>query len=152
MVRTKEQYVAQRARGAYIATVCQPEAAFGLSSAAQVTEPNEDDINKLNKVLTWQHENPSRGLRFVLLSTDEGSLKLLVFTDASFANNLDYSSQIGFVIALIDENDKANILHWSSLKCKRVTRSVLASELYGIVHGFDIGAVLKASLEQITKI
>jgi hypothetical protein len=150
-VRTKEQYVAQRARGAYIATVCQPEAAFGLSSAAQVTEPNEDDINKLNKVLTWQHENPSRGLRFVPLNADEDSLKLLVFTDASFANNLDYSSQIGFVIALADKNDKANILHWSSLKCKRVTRSVLASELYGMVHGFDIGAVLKATLEQITK-
>ena len=29
-----DQYVAQRARGAYIATVCQPEAAFDLSFAA----------------------------------------------------------------------------------------------------------------------
>jgi hypothetical protein len=150
-LRDISQAYVQRARGAYIATVCQPEAAFGLSSAAQVTEPNEDDINKLNKVLTWQHENPSRGLRFVPLNADEDSLKLLVFTDASFANNLDYSSQIGFVIALADKNNKANILHWSSLKCKRVTRSVLASELYGMVHGFDIGAVLKATLEQITK-
>ena len=28
-----DQYIAQRARGAYIATVCQPEAAFDLSFA-----------------------------------------------------------------------------------------------------------------------
>ena len=35
----KEQYVAQRARGEYVATVCQPEAAFDLSSATQVTSP-----------------------------------------------------------------------------------------------------------------
>jgi hypothetical protein len=30
----KEQYIAQRARGAYIASVCQPEALFDLSFAA----------------------------------------------------------------------------------------------------------------------
>ena len=33
----KDQYISQRARGAYIATVCQPEAAFDLSFAAQTT-------------------------------------------------------------------------------------------------------------------
>ena len=152
MVRTKDQYVAQRARGSYIATVCQPEAAFGLSSAAQAIEPNDNDIKKLNKILTWQYEHTSRGLWFVPLNTDKGSLKLLVFTDSSFANNLDYSSQIGFVIVFADKNDQANILHWSSVKCKRVTRSILASELYGIAYGFDIGTVLKSTLEQIMKI
>jgi hypothetical protein len=35
----KDQYIAQRARGAYTATVCQPEAAFDLSFAAQVINP-----------------------------------------------------------------------------------------------------------------
>jgi hypothetical protein len=79
-------------------------------------------------------------------------LKLVVFTDSSFANNADYSSQIGYVIALADDEDNANILHWSSTKCKRVTRSTLASELYGIVNGFDIGATIKKTIENITKI
>jgi hypothetical protein len=40
-VLPKGQYIAQRARGAYIATVCQPEAAYDLSTAAQVTSPTE---------------------------------------------------------------------------------------------------------------
>jgi hypothetical protein len=58
----KAQYVALRARGAYIAMVCQPEATFDLSTAAQVTNPRDEDIKKLNKRLTWQTENESRGL------------------------------------------------------------------------------------------
>lgn len=73
----------------------------------------------------------------------------MVFTDASFANNQDLSSQIGYVIALADDNNNANIIHWSSLKCKRVTRSVLASELYSVAHGFNVAVVLKATIEQI---
>jgi hypothetical protein len=63
----QEQYVAQRARGAYIAAVCQPEASFDLSFAAQTTSPTEDDIKLLNKRLKWQMENASRGLKFVPL-------------------------------------------------------------------------------------
>jgi hypothetical protein len=120
-IPTKGQYIAQRARGAYVATVCQPEAAFDLSTAAQVTETTSDDIKKLNKRLEWQKENSSRGLTFVPLKvgvtpevgvtpkigetpnsevppkTEETPkvgvpLKLVVFTDSLFANNADYSS------------------------------------------------------------
>ena len=149
-VTPKDQYVAQRARGAYIATVCQPEASFDLSFAAQVVNPKEEDAKKLNKRLQWQIDNQSRGLRFVPL--DKNSLKLVVFTDSSFANNKDNTSQIGFVITIADKNNNANIVHWSSIKCKRVTRSVLASELYGMAHGFDHGAVIKATIEKILQI
>jgi hypothetical protein len=120
---TKEQYVAQRARGAYIATVCQPEACYDLSVAAQATEIEKSEVDALNKRVQWQIENAARGLRYVPL--DLNSLQLLVFTDASFANNKDLSSQMGYVITLTDASGSANILHWSSIKCKRVTRSVL---------------------------
>lgn len=145
LVNPKDQYVAQRARGAYIATVSQPEAAFDLSQAAQTTDPREEEVKRLNKRLEWQINNPGRGLRFVQL--DKNTLKLVIFTDGSFANNPDYSSQIGYVICLMDSQDRANILHWSSIKCKRVTRSVLASELYAMAHGFDMGAVIKTTIE-----
>ncbi|RFU25514.1 hypothetical protein B7463_g10820, partial [Scytalidium lignicola] len=147
---TKEQYVAQRARGAYIASVCQPEATFDLSVAAQAVNPDEKDVKALNKRLQWQIENAARGLRFVKL--DKNTLQLLVFTDASFANNKDLSSQIGYVLALADGEGNANILHWSSIKCKRVTRSVLASELYGMAHGFDMGASIKSTIDKALKI
>jgi hypothetical protein len=94
-------------------------------------------------------DNKARGLTFVKLNIN--SLRLIVFTDSSFANNKDYSSQIGFVIVLADEK-KGNILHWSSIKCKRVTRSVLASELYAMAHGFDTGVAIKSTIEGILQL
>lgn len=44
---------------------------------------------------------------------------------------------------------RGNIIHWSSTKCKRITRSVLASEVYGMVQGFDIGYSIWTTLNQI---
>jgi hypothetical protein len=111
-----------------------------------VTNPTSEDIKALNKRLDWQINNPGRGLSFVRLNPT--IMQLLVFTDASFANNKDLSSQIGYVIALTDATKAANIIHWSSVKCKRVTRSVLASELYAMTHGFDISTAIKTTVDK----
>jgi hypothetical protein len=98
----------------------------------------------LNKRLKWQMNNKIRELRYVKL--DQSTLKLVIFIDVFFANNRDLSSQIEYVICLIDAINTTNVLHWSSVKCKRVTRSVLAAELYAITHDFDVDSVLKAIL------
>ena len=153
-----QQYIEQRARGAYIASVCQPEAAFDLSTAAQITEPTADDIKALNVRIQWQINNIERGLTYVPLQPDR--MKMFIFTDGSFANNKDLTSQLGFIIVLANEyrteegNDfeiYGNIIHWNSTKCKRVTRSVLASELYGMVGGFDSAIALNTTIQQIVR-
>ena len=82
------------------------------------------------------------------MKLDIKKLRLVVFIDSSFANNKDYSSQIGYVIVLAND-DHCNLLHWSSIKCRRVTRSVIALELYAIGHGFDYACVLKHTLDSI---
>jgi hypothetical protein len=153
-----QRYIEQRARGAYIASVCQPEATYDLSIAAQTTHPTHEDIKALNARIQWQIDNADRGLTYVPINLSHA--KLFIFTDGSFANNKDLSSQIGFLIVLANEyrTDGAetfeihgNIVHWNSTKCKRVTRSVLASELYGIVGGFDNAIALGTTLNQITR-
>lgn len=150
-----QTYLEQRARGAYISSICQPEASFDLSVAAQQQDPTENDIDKLNTRLQWQMDNLDRGLRMVPL--DLTTAKIMVFTDGSFANNKDLSSQIGFVMMLVNEDFHDNeftitgsLIHCTSVKCKRVTRSVLASEIYGMVSGFDIGLSIWSTLRQIT--
>jgi hypothetical protein len=47
----RQSYVKQRTREAYIASICQPEATFDLSVAAQHQEPAESDVTALNKQL-----------------------------------------------------------------------------------------------------
>jgi hypothetical protein len=111
-----QSYIEQRARGAYIASICQPEATFDLSVAAQHQEPEKSDIAALNKRLEWQIKNMSRGLKYIKLELS--TAKLYVFVDGSFANNKDFSSQIGFEIILANEttrNDEfiiySNLIH-----------------------------------------
>ena len=72
-----------------------------------------------------------------------------MFTDSLFTNNKDLLSQIGFIIALANLTNKANIVHWSLIKCKRVTRSVLALELYAMAYRFNIRAVLKFIIKKL---
>jgi hypothetical protein len=48
---TRKQYVTQRARDAYLTSICESEASFDLSHAAQSTEMSSDDVNVLNKRL-----------------------------------------------------------------------------------------------------
>jgi hypothetical protein len=153
----KQQYVEQRARGAYIASICQPEACFDLSSAAQHQDPTPDDIKALNRRIRWQMESQDRGIAFLPL--DLPTAKLFVFVDGSFANNRDLTSQLGFAIILANEaaiNDRneftitGNLIHFSSTKSKRITRSVLASEIYGMVAGVDMAYALASTLQMIT--
>ena len=39
-----------------------------------------------------------------------------------------------------------------SIKCKRITRSVLTLELYAITYGFDVATLIKATIDQILQI
>lgn len=151
-----QTYIEQRARGAYLATICQPEAAFDLSIAAQHKEPDQGDISKLNKRLKWQIDHPDRGLTYIPLNLQDA--KLFLFVDGSFANNKDLSSQLGYEIIIANEttgNDdftiKGNLIHWSSTKSKRVTRSVLASEIYGMTAGVDMAIAMSTTLAIITQ-
>ena len=96
-----------------------------------------------------------RGLHYIPL--DPKTWKVMVFTDGSFANNKDLSSQIGYVVCLVNEKRtedrftiRGNIIHWSSVKCKRVTRSVLASEIYGTAAGIDTGYVVTQTINMVT--
>ena len=125
------------------------------SKMAYTYNPTKADAEQLSKCLKWQKDNPTRGIRFVRL--DLSKLKLYAFVDASFANNKNFSSQIGYVLVLANETQispeaisiKGNILHWSSTKCKRVTRSILAAELYAMVADFDMASVIQHTMQKL---
>ena len=98
----KQEYLEQRARGAYIASICQPEAAYE-SVAAQHQEPTKADICALNRRLEWQMKHLDRRIKYIPLDLEH--TKIFVFVDGSFANNKDLSSQIGYLIVIANEND-----------------------------------------------
>jgi hypothetical protein len=48
MIILKDQYIAQRARDVYIATISQFETSFDLLFAAQIINSKEEDAKRLN--------------------------------------------------------------------------------------------------------
>jgi hypothetical protein len=76
---------------------------------------------------------------------DSTKFQLMIFTNSIFANTRDLFSQIDYVICLTNSKH-VNIVHWSSINCKRVTRSVFAAELYALIHDFDLDAAFKTTL------
>jgi hypothetical protein len=82
-----------------------------------------------------------------------------VFVNGLFANNKDFSSQIGYLIILANktftESNKfvanKNLIHYSSTKSKRVTWSVLASEIYSMVEGVNIAIAINITLSMISE-
>jgi hypothetical protein len=125
-----------------------------LTFLPQYKDPTKEDIARMNKRIKWQMENIDRGLTYIPI--DLPTARLFVYVDGSFANNKDLSSQIGFVAFLankkMDEGSftmTGNLIHWSSTKCKRVTRSVLASEIYAMANGADAGISFSTTINMI---
>ena len=83
------------------------------------------------------------------IKLDINILYLLMFTDALFTNNKDLLLQIGYILVLADITNKANIIYQFLIKCKRVTRSILALKLYAMAYKFNISAVIKLTVKQL---
>ncbi len=92
-------------------------------------------------------QDPKRGIRIQEL--DHKSLRIEAFSDASFANNPDSTSQLGFIILLSDSSGRKNVLNFSSHKCRRVVWSVLGGEFYAFADAFDKAFILKHDLQRI---
>jgi hypothetical protein len=53
-------------------------------------------------------------INIIFCRLDATSLHVVFYSDASFAGNLDLSSQIGGIILLKDKHGNAHPLHWFS--------------------------------------
>lgn len=130
-------------------THTRPDISAAVNLAAQVTEAKfeREHVKALSRVIKRAHANARRGIKHQKL--DHRSLSLRVFTDSSFANTPDLRSQLGFIILLCDASGKCNILHFSSYKSKRITRSVLGAEVLAFADGFDYAYLLRHDLRRI---
>lgn len=128
-----------------------PDVCAAVNILAQTVENNFSvkDIQLYNRTVKQLQETPKLGLKMQKLDID--SLHLKVFSDSSFANNKDLSSQLGYIVLLCDKHSRCNILHFSSHKSRRVVRSVLGAEMYSFADAFDFAFTAKTDLENILK-
>jgi hypothetical protein len=135
-------------------TQTRPDISCTVALAAQITANSfqvspTDCIKQLNRAFSRVNKVPDLALRFPRLDLE--TLRLQVYSDASYANNADGSSQLGYIIFLTDATGECQPILWSSHKSRRVTRSVLGSETMALADAFDTAYALKHDIEMIMK-
>jgi Reverse transcriptase (RNA-dependent DNA polymerase) len=113
-------------------THTRPEIAHFVNSAAQVTEETFDlsHVKLMNSTIKALKKTAERKLLYQNLELK--SLRIVSYADASFANNEDLMSQLGFITFLTDKTGRCNLVHASSHKCRRVTRSILGGGSFSV--------------------
>jgi hypothetical protein len=105
------------------------------------------DFEELQSILDDVRDK-QEGLRFQPL--DLNSIRVVCYSDAGFVSLADdLKSHLGYVIAIVDGHDRANVVAFATRKCRRVTRSVLASEQHALVDGYDAAAAIATQLSEI---
>ena len=141
-------FISERAKVQYIGNCTRPDVcAASQLLAMPVSKLTDKHFKTMNNLVKRCNSTNEVGLNYVPL--DKESLRLMLFTDASFANAPNYKSQLGFVLLLADRFNKANIVHYGSSRCSRTTRSVMAAEIHGLIYGYDNAFVTKSMIEEI---
>ena len=127
-----------------------PPIQFEISQIAQITvqhfsENVSANLQRLNFAIRYATNNVAC-LKFPKL--DSPSIKIIGYSDAAIAtNNFDLSSELGYIILLMDKNNAAIPVSFKSYKSKRVTRSVWSAEVIAFADLFDQAFALRSQLE-----
>jgi transposase InsO family protein len=148
--RNARDFATLRGMASYATANTRPDVVCAVNMLSQVTPAaaTEDNFISLDEAVLRLKNTPV-SLRYEDLDAD--SMCLYVYGDASFSNNPDLTSQIGHLCFLVDKRGRCCLLSWSSHKCRRVTRSVLAAELYALSGAYDHAFTLRHTLESLLK-
>jgi hypothetical protein len=118
----------------WLATVTRPDNSAVVAQLSQVTAAASPEALKkclrgLKDTVSFLHDTADVVLVFPKLSS---SLRLVCYADASFAGNVDHSSQLGCLLMLLDSENNTHILIWFSRKSACVTVSILTAEMLAV--------------------
>ena len=147
LLETTKSFQSIRGNISYVSTCTRPDLSY-LSARLSRVSPEcitKDDCALFNPAVA-KLQAP---LYLAITKLDELSLYLAGYADASIANNPDLTLQLGFIDLLKDKDENATIIHYGSLNCRRVTRSVLGAEVYAFNHYLDYLLALAHDISSI---
>jgi hypothetical protein len=140
-----------RSHRAKVSWIChtRPDVCNFANTSAQVTEHtfSPANVKSFNAVLVNLRKTADRKLLFQNL--DINPVRIVAYSDASFANSADLSSQLGFATFLSDASRKCNVINYRSYKSRRVTRSVLGGEILAFADAFDCAYTFRKDIEKM---
>ena len=103
-------------------------------------------VRRLNKATRYEKEHC---VSLKIPTLDHESLRVVSFTDASFANNHDLSMQLGHICILADGHCRSVPISFKSYESKWAVHSAIAGELIAFSDLFDIAGTLASELGDI---
>lgn len=132
----------------WVARQSRPDVMFDASNlASTLKHATIQTIHDTNKIVC-KLKAKSVTLNFQHLGTG-CPLKMVVFSDASFANLSDGGTQGGHFIVLMGENGQFCPISWQSKRIKRVVRSTLAGETLAMSEGIDNAIFLSTLFSEL---
>lgn len=129
----------------------QPDILAVVNILSQVTGKtfSAADISAINTIHPRATANRNIGLNYGALNAS--TLHVVAFSDAYFACNMEGFSQLGFVILIADGTGRAEIVHYTSRKAKRVVCSVLGTGIFAFADPVDVAIRLRHDLKAIKR-
>ena len=87
----------------------------------------------------------------IWLAKFKEKVEIEVFTDASYGNSIDDSPQIGYIVAVRDNEGNRCPIVWKSKCVRRVARSTIEAEALELIEGIEVGIFLSECLLEINK-
>lgn len=128
-----------------------PDCLFEISQMAQVTdkiykEKRASIIKRINRTIEYTKINP---LKLKVMKLKQQNLSIVGFSDSSFMNNWDHSTQLGYVIFLMDDDHNVVPIFFKSYKARRITKSPMAGEVIAFSDMFDAAIALSEEMKTL---
>jgi hypothetical protein len=136
----------------FIAQSTRPDVSYAVAKLCQIPyeQATTNDANLLNQIVKYLRATKDLTLKYHAL--DKNTLKSYAFVDSGYNTNIYHASQLSVILFIVDDSKKCHFIHWSSAKCPRNTRSMLASETYSFSLGLDHGISLRLLYKQMSVI
>ena len=126
-----------------------PDCLLEISHLAQVTDKQFSSskvpvVRCLNKAVKFAKKHQ---LSLVVKKLDRASLRIIGYSDASFANNDDLTTQLGYILFLGDKFGNVVPTYFKSYKARRVVNSAMAGEMIAFSDLFDTSVAIASDLQ-----
>ena len=108
------------------------------------------DLLKVNKLVKKMKQE--KGVIKYPNLGDPNKWNLAVFSDSSFANLPDSSSQGGHIVFINSTEGKVAPISWQSRKLQRVTKSTLSSETLAVIEAVDAAVLIQKQIEEVFEV
>ena len=147
--KEKDEYRALIGQLNWLAIQTRPDVSFETCELHTLLKnATVSELTRLNRLIN-RTKSSSLSILFPKLTSLENCF-IEAFSDASYANVQNGKSQGGFIIFLVDDEDKRCPIYWQSRAIRRVVKSTLAAETLALVECAETAVYIGMIIQELT--